>query len=43
MDLQNLDYSTFAFAGVIWVLDICMVLMSVLVRLPVVWVGGLDS
>ena len=37
----NVDYAQFTFAGVIWAIGWCMVLMAALVRLPVRAVGAL--
>jgi uncharacterized membrane protein len=39
----NLNFGTFTLAGVIWMLGWCMVLMSLIVRLPVraIWISGL--
>ena len=36
----NLDYGTYALAGVIWVIGWCMVLLSLLVRLPAAVAGA---
>ena len=35
----NLDFVHFEMAGVLWVIGWCMVLMTVLVRLPTAWLG----
>lgn len=37
----NLDYAHYMLAGVIWVIGWCMILMSLLVRLPVTAVGAI--
>jgi uncharacterized membrane protein len=39
----NLDYAAFTLAGVIWMLGFCMVLISVIIRLPLraIWITGL--
>ena len=39
----NLNFGNFTLAGVIWMLGWCMVLMSLIVRLPirVIWISGL--
>ncbi|HEY9194783.1 MAG TPA: heparan-alpha-glucosaminide N-acetyltransferase domain-containing protein, partial [Mucilaginibacter sp.] len=39
----NLNYAQFTLAGVIWMLGWCMILLSVVVKLPVrvIWIAGL--
>ena len=39
----NFNFGTFTLAGVIWMLGWCMVLMSLIVRLPIraIWISGL--
>ena len=39
----NADYANFTFAGVIWVIGWCMILMAALVRLPVAAVGAVGA
>jgi uncharacterized membrane protein len=37
----NVDYATFTFAGVIWVIGWCMILLAALIRLPTTVVGAI--